>query len=68
MRLLTLTQVSRALNIPYRALKRDVMGILPVAYAQTGGYKHGLYTLDQFEILINRPTRQRSASHMVALT
>ena len=58
MRLLTLTQVSRALNIPYRAVKRDAMGILPVAYAQTGGYEHGLYTLDQFETLINRPTRQ----------
>ena len=68
MHLLTLTQVSRKLDIPYRAVKRAAAEIEPVAYAQTGGYEHALYTLDQFQALANRLlTRQQSASHMVAL-
>lgn len=67
MHLLTLTQVSRKLDVPYRAVKRVAAGIKPVAYAQTGGYEHGLYTLDQFEAALP-PTRQQAETHMVALT
>jgi len=48
MRLLTLTEISRLLNLPYRLVKKKADKVDPIAFAHTGGFEHRLYKLEQF--------------------
>jgi hypothetical protein len=45
MRLYTLTEISRMLNVPYRAVKRVAAKVQPITVTATGGYEHNLYQL-----------------------
>jgi hypothetical protein len=65
MRLLTLNQIARKLDISYREVKRRAEDLTPLAYVSTGGHEHALFRLDQFT---GKPvSRSEASTKMIAL-